>query len=40
MGLKLKDLYAALTSEQKAILDRSTGGYGPGFRGGPGYRNR
>ncbi len=40
MGLKLKELYAALTPEQKAILDQRAGGYGPGFRGGPGYRNR
>ena len=40
MGQKLKDLYAALTPEQKAILDQRTGGNGPGFRGGPGYRNR
>lgn len=40
MGQKLKDLYAALTPEQKAILDQSFGGYGPGFRGGPGTRNR
>jgi hypothetical protein len=27
----LKSLYAALTTEQKAIADRSFGGYGPGY---------
>lgn len=27
----LKDLYAALTPEQKAIADQSFGGYGPGY---------
>ena len=36
----LKDLYAALTPEQKAIADQRFGGFGPGWkqghRGGPG----
>ena len=27
----LKNLYAALTPEQKAIADRSFGGYGPAY---------
>ena len=27
----LKNLYAALTPEQKAIADQSFGGYGPGY---------
>ena len=38
----LKDLYAALTPEQKAIADQRFGGFGPGYgagygRGGRGY---
>ena len=36
-----KDLYAALTPEQKTIADQRFGGghgYGPGHRGGPGGR--
>jgi len=36
-----KDLYAALTLEQKAIADQrfaGGSGHGPGFRGGPGGR--
>jgi periplasmic protein CpxP/Spy len=40
----LKNLYAALTPEQKAIADQSFGGYGPGYclqaYGGPGGRFR
>ena len=44
----LKDLYAALTPEQKAIADERLGGFGPGYgmgygrgyRGGPGGRFR
>jgi hypothetical protein len=44
----LKNLYAVLTPEQKAIADRHFGGfgpragagYGPGYRGGPGGRFR
>ena len=44
----LKDLYAALTPEQKAIADQRFGGFGPGYgmgygrgyRGGPGGRFR
>lgn len=44
----LKDLYAALTPEQKAIADERFGGFGPGYgmgygrgyRGGPGARFR
>jgi hypothetical protein len=38
-----KDLYAALTPEQKTLADQRFGGgagYGPGFRGGPGGRFR
>jgi hypothetical protein len=38
-----KDLYAALTPEQKALADQRFGGgpgAGPGFRGGPGGRFR
>jgi len=38
-----KDLYAALTPEQKTIADQRFGaghGYGPGHRGGPGGRFR
>ncbi|OGA67853.1 MAG: hypothetical protein A3G81_19090 [Betaproteobacteria bacterium RIFCSPLOWO2_12_FULL_65_14] len=38
-----KDLYAALTPEQKTIADQRFGaghGQGPGFRGGPGGRFR
>jgi Spy/CpxP family protein refolding chaperone len=37
---KLKDLYAALTPEQKAVADRLFGGYGPRAGFGPGYRFR
>ena len=38
----LKELYAALTPEQKAIADQRFGGFGPGYgagydRGGRGY---
>ena len=44
MTTALKDLYAALTPEQKAIADQQLGGYGPGagagYRGGPGGRFR
>lgn len=44
MTAALKDLYAALTPEQKAIADQRMGGFGPmagpGFRGGPGGRFR
>jgi Spy/CpxP family protein refolding chaperone len=44
MTSALKDLYAALTPEQKAIADQRVGGFGPmagpGFRGGPGGRFR
>ncbi len=40
----LKNLYATLTPEQKAIADQSFGGYGPGYclqaYGGPGGRFR
>ena len=38
-----KDLYAALTPEQKALADQRFGGgpgFGPGHRGGPGGRFR
>lgn len=38
-----KDLYAALTPEQKTFADQRVGGgpgHGPGFRGGPGGRIR
>ena len=42
MSTALKDLYAALTPEQRAVADRGFGGFGPGagpgFRGGPGAR--
>jgi hypothetical protein len=31
----LKNLYAVLTPEQKAVADRVFGGVGPGYRGGP-----
>lgn len=31
----LKNLYAVLTPEQKAVADRAFGGFGPGYRGGP-----
>lgn len=40
MVQKVKDLYAALTPEQKAIADQRIGGgpgFGMGFGGGPGY---
>ena len=43
MTAAVKDLYAALTPEQKAVADqRFAGGrgYGPEFRGGPGGRFR
>lgn len=44
MTSALKDLYAALTPEQKAIADQRIGGFGPmagrGFGGGPGGRSR
>lgn len=44
MASALKDLYAALTPEQKAIAEQRMGGFGPmagpGFRGGPGGRFR
>lgn len=44
MTAALKDLYAALTPEQKAIADQRMGGFGPmagrGFGGGPGGRFR
>jgi Spy/CpxP family protein refolding chaperone len=30
-----KDLYAALTPEQKEIADQTLGGFGPGYRRGP-----
>ena len=43
MIASFKDLYAALSPEQKAIADQRIGGapgYGPGFRGGPGGRFR
>ena len=33
-----KDLYAALTPEQKTLADQRFGGFGPGHRGGPGGR--
>ena len=35
MTQKTKDLYAALTPEQKSIADRRMGGMGPGMGGGP-----
>ena len=38
-----KDLYAALTPEQKALADQRFGGgpgFGPGHHGGPGGRFR
>lgn len=31
----LKNLYAVLTPEQKAVADRAFGGFSPGHRGGP-----
>lgn len=31
----LKNLYAVLTPQQKAVADRAFGGFGPGYRGGP-----
>lgn len=37
---KVKDLYAALTPEQKSIADQRLGGFGAGMGGGPGYRYR
>lgn len=44
MTSALKDLYAVLTPEQKAIADQRMGGFGPmagpGSRGGPGGRFR
>jgi len=44
MTSALKDLYAALTPEQKTIADQRLGGFGPGagagYRGGPGGRFR
>ena len=44
MTSALKDLYAALTPEQKTIADQRMGGFGPmagrGFGGGPGGRFR
>jgi len=40
MTQKTKDLYAALTSEQKPVADQLLGGFGTGMRGGPGYRPR
>ncbi len=44
MTSAVKDLYAALTPEQKTIADQRMGGFGPmagpGFRGGPGGRFR
>jgi len=39
MTSALKDLYAVLTPEQKAIMDQGPRGHGPG-RGGPGGRYR
>lgn len=36
----LKTLYAALTTEQKAMLDQGLVEGGHGFHGGPGWRNR
>ncbi len=35
----LKDLYAVLTPEQKAIADRNLGGFGPGTMAGAGHRH-
>lgn len=40
MTQKTKDLYAALTPEQKPVADQLLGGFGPGMRGGPAYRQR
>lgn len=40
MTQKIKDLYAALTPEQKSIADQRLGGFGMAMRGGPGYRYR
>jgi hypothetical protein len=44
MTSSFKDLYAVLTTEQKAIADQRVGGFGPmagpEFRGGPGGRFR
>jgi periplasmic protein CpxP/Spy len=40
MTQKIKDLYAALTPEHKAIADQRLGGFGIAMRGGPGYRHR
>jgi len=31
----LRNLYAVLRPEQKAVADRAFGGFGPGYRGGP-----
>lgn len=39
MSQKLKDLYAALTPEQKSIADRRLGGFGAGMYG-PGFSRR
>ncbi|MBI2960168.1 MAG: Spy/CpxP family protein refolding chaperone [Betaproteobacteria bacterium] len=35
-----KDLYAALTPEQKTLADQRLGGFGPGWHRGPGGRFR
>lgn len=40
MTQKVKDLYAALSPEQKAVADQRLGGFGAGMRGGPGSRYR
>lgn len=40
MAQKVKDLYAALTPEQKPLADRVLGGFGPRAGGRWGYRNR
>jgi len=36
----LKTLYAALSAEQKALLDQGFAEGGPGLHGGPGHRFR
>lgn len=40
MVQKVKELYAALTPEQKSLADQRLGGFGAGMGGGPGYRHR
>jgi len=40
MTAALKDLYAALTPEQKGIADQRLGGFGPGYGAGYGRRFR